>query len=149
LTDRLTDLGIPVQAHLGLTPQLEDETGLFRQATDADSARRTVDLVQRHEAAGAFSVVLEHIPANLGETVTEAVDTPTIGIGAGPQCDGQVLLVDEVIGLAADTAPFSRSFGDVRGEMADAIEGYVGAVERGEFPADEHSHYEDGIDEIY
>ena len=149
LTDRLTDLGIPVQAHLGLTPQRENETGLFRQGTDADSARRTVELAERHEAAGAFSVVLEHVPANLGETVTDAVDIPTIGIGAGPHCDGQVLVVDEVIGLAEDTAPFSRSFGDVRGEMADAIEGYVGAVERGEFPAEEHSHYEDEIDDIY
>ena len=81
--------------------------------------------------------------------MTDAVDIPTIGIGAGPHCDGQVLVVDEVIGLAEDTAPFSRSFGDVRGEMAEAIEGYVGAVERGEFPADEHSHYEDEIEDSY
>ena len=65
LTDRLTDLGIPVQAHLGLTPQRENETGLFRQGTDAESAREIVDLAERHEAAGAFSLVLEHVPANL------------------------------------------------------------------------------------
>jgi 3-methyl-2-oxobutanoate hydroxymethyltransferase len=149
LTDRLTDLGIPVQAHLGLTPQRENETGLFRQGTDAESARDTLDLAERHEDAGAFSLVLEHVPANLAETVTDAISIPTIGIGAGPHCDGQVLVVDEVIGLTEDTAPFSRSFGDVRGEMADAIEGYVGAVERGEFPADEHSHYEDEIDDVY
>ena len=135
LTERLTDLGIPVQAHLGLTPQRENETGLFRQGTDAESAREIVDLAERHEAAGAFSLLLEHVPANLGETVTDAVDVPTVGIGAGPHCDGQVLVVDEVLGLAEDTAPFSRMFGDVRGEMADAIEGYVGAVERGEFPS--------------
>ena len=81
--------------------------------------------------------------------MTDAIDIPIIGIGAGPHCDGQVLVVDEVIGLAEDTAPFSEAFGDVRGEMADANEGYLGAVERGEFPAEEHSHYEDGIDEIY
>jgi len=149
LTDRLTDLGIPVQAHLGLTPQRENETGLFRQSTDAESARQTVDLAERHEDAGAFSLVLEHVPANLAETVTDAIGIPTIGIGAGPHCDGQVLVVDEAVGLAADTAPFSRSFGDVRREMADAIEGYVGAVERGEFPADEHSHYEDEIEDVY
>ena len=149
LTERLTDLGIPVQAHLGLTPQRENETGLFRQGTDAESAREIVDLAERHEAAGAFSLVLEHVPANLAATVTEAIDVPTIGIGAGPDCDGQVLVVDEVIGLSEGTAPFSKAFGDVRGEMADAIDGYVDAVDGGEFPAGEHSHYEDGLDDIY
>ena len=149
LTDRLTDLGVPVQAHLGLTPQRENETGLFRQGTDAESAREIVDLAERHEAAGAFSLVLEHVPANLAATVTEAIDIPTIGIGAGPDCDGQVLVVDEVVGLSEDTAPFSKAFGDVRGEMADAIDGYVDAVEGGEFPAEEHSHYEDGLEDTY
>ena len=149
LTDRLTDLGVPVQAHLGLTPQRENETGLFRQGTDAESAREIVDLAERHEAAGAFSLVLEHVPANLAATVTEATDIPTIGIGAGPDCDGQVLVVDEVIGLSEGTAPFSKAFGDVRGEMARAIEGYVDAVEGGEFPAEEHSHYENDIDDVY
>ena len=149
LTDRLTDLGIPVQAHLGLTPQRENETGLFRQGTDAESAREIVDLAERHEAAGAFSLVLEHVPANLAATVTEAIDIPTIGIGAGPDCDGQVLVVDEVIGLAEGTAPFSKAFGDVRGEMARAIGGYVDAVEGGEFPGEEHSHYENDVDDVY
>ena len=79
----------------------------------------------------------------------EAIDIPTIGIGAGPDCDGQVLVVDEVIGLSEGTAPFSKTFGDVRGEMADAIEGYVDAVDGGEFPAEEHSHYENDIDDVY
>ena len=148
LTDRLTDLGIPVQAHLGLTPQRENETGLFRQGADAESAREIVDLAERHEAAGAFSLVLEHVPANLAATVTEAIDIPTVGIGAGPDCDGQVLVVDEVIGLSEDTAPFSKAFGDVRGEMADAIDGYVDAVEGGEFPAEEHGHYEADVEDV-
>ena len=149
LTDRLTDLGIPVQAHLGLTPQRENETGLFRQGTDAESAREIVDLAERHETVGAFSLVLEHVPANLAATVTEAIDIPTIGIGAGPDCDGQVLVVDEVIGLSEGTAPFSKAFGDVRGEMADAIDGYVDAVEGGEFPVEEHGHYENDVDDVY
>ncbi len=149
LTEQLTNLGIPVQAHLGLTPQQENETGLYRQGTDADSARRIVDLAEQHEAAGAFSLVLEHVPANLAETVTETIDIPTIGIGAGPHCDGQVLVVDEVIGLSEDTAPFSKAFGDVRSEMQDALESYVTEVESGEYPAEEHSHYEDGLDDIY
>jgi 3-methyl-2-oxobutanoate hydroxymethyltransferase len=149
LTDRLTDLGIPVQAHLGLTPQRENETGLFRQATDAEAAAELLELAEAHEDAGAFSLVLEHVPANAGAAVTEALSIPTIGIGAGPDCDGQVLTVDEVIGLSAGVAPFSKAFGDVRGEMEEALAGYVDAVETGEFPGEEHSHYEDDLDEVY
>ncbi|WP_335998558.1 3-methyl-2-oxobutanoate hydroxymethyltransferase [Halorientalis halophila] len=149
LTRRLTQIGIPVQAHLGLTPQSENETGLFRQGTDEDSAREIVDLAERHEEAGAFSLVLEHVPANLGAAVTEAIDIPTIGIGAGPDCDGQVLTVDEVIGLSEGVAPFSKAFGNVREEMREAVAGYRDAVESGEFPAEEHSHYEDDLDDVY
>jgi 3-methyl-2-oxobutanoate hydroxymethyltransferase len=149
LTRTLTQLGIPVQAHLGLTPQRENETGLFRQGTDDESARRIVDLAREHEAAGAFSLVLEHIPANLAATVTDALSIPTIGIGAGPDCDGQVLVIDEVIGLSERVAPFSKRFGDVRGEMRDAITAYADAVESGEFPAEEHSHHEPELDDVY
>ena len=94
-------------------------------------------------------LVLEHVPANLAAAVTEAIDIPTIGIGAGPDCDGQVLVVDEVIGLSEGTAPFSKAFGDVRGEMAGAIGGYVDAVEGDESSTEEHSHYEDGLDDIH
>ena len=149
LTRRLTDLGVPVQAHLGLTPQRENETGLYRQGTDEGSAGRILDLAREHEAAGAFSLVLEHVPANLAESVTGELSIPTIGIGAGPHCDGQVLVVDEVIGLSKGTAPFSERFGDVRGEMEDAIAAYADAVESGAFPADEHSHYEDDLGDAY
>ena len=149
LTRRLTRLGIPVQAHLGLTPQRENETGLYRQGTDDASARRIEDLAREHEAAGAFSLVLEHVPANLAGTITETLSIPTIGIGAGPECDGQVLVVDEVIGLSEGTAPFSKRFGDVRGETKAAIEKYAEAVEDGTFPGDEHSHYEEGLDDAY
>ena len=149
LTRKLTRLGIPVQAHLGLTPQRENETGLFRQGTDEESARRIVELARDHESAGAFSLVLEHVPANLARDVTDAISIPTIGIGAGPDCDGQVLVVDEVVGLSEDTAPFSKAFGDARGEMREAIESYAEAIEDEEFPAEEHSHYEEELDDIY
>jgi 3-methyl-2-oxobutanoate hydroxymethyltransferase len=149
VTRRLTRLGIPVQAHLGLTPQRENETGLFRQGTDADAARRIADLAREHESAGAFSLVLEHVPANLAAQVTETLAIPTIGIGAGPDCDGQVLVVDEVLGLSEETAPFSKRFGDVRGEMEAALSAYTEAVENSEFPAAEHSHHEDEIDDLY
>jgi 3-methyl-2-oxobutanoate hydroxymethyltransferase len=149
LTDRLTDLGIPTQAHLGLTPQHENETGLFRQGTDAESAREMIELAEAHEAAGAFSLVLEHVPANLAATVTDRLDIPTIGIGAGPECDGQVLVVDEVLGRSEGAAPFSKQWGDVRGEMERAVAGYKEDVESGAFPAEEHSHYEDALEDVY
>ncbi len=148
LTRRLARLGVPVQAHLGLTPQRENETGLFRQGTDEESAREILDLARDHEAAGAFSVLLEHVPANLAATVTDALDVPTIGIGAGPACDGQVLVVDEVVGRSEGTAPFSKSWGDVRGEMQRAVEGFAADVESGAFPGEEHSYYEDGLDAV-
>ena len=149
LTRRLAQLGIPVQAHLGLTPQHENETGLFRQGTDQESAEEIVDLARAHEEAGAFSLVLEHVPANLGAAVTDAIDIPTIGIGAGPDCDGQVLTIDEVVGLSEGVAPFSKRFGDVRGEMESAVESYVEAVESGAFPAEEHSHVAEELDDLY
>lgn len=149
LTRKLTHLGIPVQGHLGLTPQHENETGLFRQGTSQDKAQEIVDMAREHEGAGVFSLILEHVPANLGAAVTEALDVPTIGIGAGPDCDGQVLTVDEVIGLTEDTAPFSKQFGDVRGEMESAVADYLDAVEGGEFPAEEHSYVEDELNDVY
>lgn len=149
LTQRLVELGIPVQGHLGLTPQHENETGLYRQGTDVDSARRIIDLAREHESAGAFSIVLEHVPANVAGAVTDAVGVPTIGIGAGPECDGQVLVIDEVIGLSERTAPFSKRFGDVRTEMKNAMKAYDDAVRSGEFPADDHSHYETELDDMY
>jgi 3-methyl-2-oxobutanoate hydroxymethyltransferase len=149
LTRRLTQLGIPVQAHLGLTPQGENETGLYRQGTDEEGARRIVELAEAHEEAGAFSLVLEHIPANLGRIVTERLDIPTIGIGAGPDCDGQVLVIDEVVGLTEGVAPFGEAFGDVRGEMQRAVADYKAAVESGSFPTDDHSHVESDLDELY
>jgi 3-methyl-2-oxobutanoate hydroxymethyltransferase len=149
LTRTLTRLGIPVQAHLGLTPQRENETGLFRQGTDRDSAAEILELAREHEEAGAFSLVLEHVPANLARQVTEAIDIPTIGIGAGPDCDGQVLVIDEVVGRSEGTAPFSKKWGDVRGEMQRAVAGYRDDVESEAFPAEEHSHYEADLDELY
>lgn len=149
LTDRLTNIGIPVQAHLGLTPQRENETGLYRQGTSSEAARKMLDLAHEHEHVGAFSLVLEHVPTNVAGQITKEITIPTIGIGAGPDCDGQVLTVDEVIGLTEDVAPFSRQFGDVREEIRSAIEDYRKAVENGTFPAEEHSHHEDGIGELY
>lgn len=143
LTESLTTLGIPVQAHLGLTPQHEHQLGgLSRQGTEADVAREIIDLARQHEAAGAFSLVLEHVPANLAAQITDELDIPTIGIGAGPDCDGQVLVINDVIGLSERAAPFSKQFGDVRSEMREAVESYRNEVAEGTYPDDEHSHVE-------
>jgi 3-methyl-2-oxobutanoate hydroxymethyltransferase len=149
LTERLVQLGIPVMAHLGLTPQQVKSTGYQRQGTTKEDAQEILDLARAHEEAGAFSLVLEHVPANLAAQVTAALDIPTIGIGAGPDCDGQVLVVNDVLGLSDRAPPFAEQFGDVKSVMEDAVGDYVEAVESGTFPADEHSHVEDDLDELY
>ena len=146
LTERLTQLGIPVMAHLGLTPQhVHGIGGYTRQGTTEERAAEIIDLAEAHQAAGAFSLVLEHVPREVGKAVTEAVEMPVIGIGAGPDTDGQVLVVDDAVGLSASVPPFAAAFGDVRTEMREAIEAYRDAVVSGSFPAEEHSHSE-GLD---
>jgi len=150
LTERLVNLGIPVMAHLGLTPQSVNQVGGYtRQGTNEADAREIVDLAERHEDAGAFALVLEHVPANLAARVTEELDVPTIGIGAGPETDGQVLVINDVVGTSDWEPPFAKHFGDVRSEMEGAVSDYLDAVEDGEFPAEEHSHYEDELDDFY
>ncbi|WP_306059509.1 3-methyl-2-oxobutanoate hydroxymethyltransferase [Natronococcus wangiae] len=150
LTEKMVQLGIPVMAHLGLTPQHVNQYGGYpRQGTDREAAERILDLAVAHEEAGAFSLVLEHVPANLAAEITAALESPTIGIGAGPDCDGQVLVVDDAVGLSGWSPSFSKRFGNVREEMESAVEEYVEAVESGEFPADEHSHEERDLDDLY
>ena len=150
LTERLVELGIPVMAHLGLTPQRFNQLGgYFRQGTDEESASEMLELAKAHEDAGAFSLVLEHVPSNVADQITDALDIPTIGIGAGPDTDGQVLVLNDVFGLGDRSPYFSEQFGDVRSEMERAVSGFREAVESGEFPAEEHSYSEDEIYEIY
>ncbi|TQQ79783.1 3-methyl-2-oxobutanoate hydroxymethyltransferase [Halonotius terrestris] len=149
ITDQLTHLGIPVMAHLGLTPQHVNQLGGYtRQGTTEAAAEEILSLARAHEEAGAFALVLEHVPANLAAQVTDALDIPTIGIGAGSDCDGQVLVISDVLGLSEDAPPFADQFGDVRAAMTDAIEEYKTAVESGSFPAEEHSHVEDSLDDL-
>ncbi|SDJ61602.1 3-methyl-2-oxobutanoate hydroxymethyltransferase [Natronorubrum texcoconense] len=150
LTEKMVQLGIPVMAHLGLTPQHVNQYGGYpRQGTDQAAAERMLELAIEHEEAGAFSLVLEHVPSNLAAEITDALDIPTIGIGAGPHCDGQVLVFDDAVGISEWTPTFSEQFGNVRAEMESAVNDYVSAVESGEFPADEHSHEESDLEELY
>ncbi|QLG26619.1 3-methyl-2-oxobutanoate hydroxymethyltransferase [Halorarum halophilum] len=150
LTRRLVDIGIPVMAHLGLTPQHVNQLGGYqRQGTDRGAAEELIELAREHEEAGAFSLVLEHVPANLARQVTEALSIPTIGIGAGRHTDGQVLVITDVLGLDDWSPPFSKQFGNVREEMERAVSAYKKEVEAGEFPAEEHSHVEDDVENVY
>ncbi|MFB6105898.1 MAG: 3-methyl-2-oxobutanoate hydroxymethyltransferase [Halobacteriaceae archaeon] len=149
LTNDLVDLGIPVMAHLGLTPQHVNELGGYaRQGTTRDDAAALLELARDHADAGAFALVLEHVPSNVAAQVTEAIDVPTIGIGAGPDCDGQVLVINDVVGLSERMPPFAHQFGDVRSEMADAVSAYLRAVEGGEFPAPEHHERDPDLDDV-
>jgi len=148
LTERLVNLGIPVMAHLGLTPQRVNQLGYRRQGTDRDAARAMLELARDHEDAGAFSLVLEHVPANVAGQITDALSIPTIGIGAGPETDGQVLVVTDIFGLSEYSPSFAREFGDVAGEMFRAVSAYREAVVEGEFPAAEHTHRDPDLDDL-
>ena len=125
LTERLVELGVPVMAHLGLTPQRLNQMGYTRQGTTEAAAEEILDLAHRHEDAGADDLAAE---------VTDALDIPVIGIGAGPDTDGQVLVLTDVIGLSESAPPFAEQFGDVRGEIEEAVAAYRRAVEEGSFP---------------
>ena len=147
ITERLVHLGIPVMAHLGLTPQHVNQLGGYtRQGTTTEAAEEILSLARAHEDAGAFALVLEHVPANVAERITKSLEIPTIGIGAGADCDGQVLVSADVMGLSERQPPFAEQFGDVEAAMTEAVESYRSAVETGAFPAAEHSHIEADVD---
>ncbi|MGB2896740.1 MAG: 3-methyl-2-oxobutanoate hydroxymethyltransferase [Anaerolineales bacterium] len=133
--------GIPVMGHLGLTPQSVHQLGGFRaQGKSAESARRLFEDSQILQEAGCFSLVLESIPARLGKLVSRRLEIPTIGIGAGPDCDGQVLVTHDLLGLFDRFTPrFVKKYADLHLEMTRAFEAYIRDVEAGEFPAQRHS----------
>jgi 3-methyl-2-oxobutanoate hydroxymethyltransferase len=142
VTAHLVAAGIPVMGHLGLTPQSVNQFGGFkvpgRGDTDAD---RLVADAQALEQAGAFAVVLECIPSELAGRVTAALQVPTIGIGAGPECDAQVLVWHDLLGLTTGRLPrFVKQYVDLRSEIAGAVKAYVSEVADGEYPGPEHSY---------
>ena len=133
---RLTDYGIPVMGHLGLTPQSVHALGGFRQqAQDAESAARLLDDAKALEEAGAFSIVLESIPGDVARNVTSALTIPTIGIGAGPDCDGQVLVSYDAFGLNDVAVPsFVRQYAQLAKTIVGATRAYIDEVRSGHFP---------------
>ncbi len=133
---RLTDYGIPVMGHLGLTPQSVHALGGFRQqARDAESAGHLLDDAKALEEAGAFSIVLESIPSDVACKVTSSINIPTIGIGAGPHCDGQVLVSYDAFGLNDVSVPsFVRQYAQLANTIVDATHAYIDEVRTGRFP---------------
>lgn len=147
LIEALTDRGIPVMAHLGLTPQSVYALGGYRvQAKTEEDAHRLLAHAQDLQKAGAFSLVLECVPSAVAGAVTEALAIPTIGIGAGGSCDGQVLVVNDLLGLrpASSTGPkpkFVKAQADLATIITEAVTAYRAEVESGAFPDDAHSYH--------
>ena len=140
---QLTERGIPVCAHLGLTPQSVDALGGYKvQGRDEVSAKQILDDALALEKAGAKLLVLECVPSTLAKNISESLKIPTIGIGAGKDTDGQVLVLHDMLGLNADFQPkFVRNFmqDDSAHSVADAINNYVNAVKQKSFPEEKHS----------
>ncbi|MDR3567542.1 MAG: 3-methyl-2-oxobutanoate hydroxymethyltransferase [Syntrophobacteraceae bacterium] len=137
----MVEAGIPVQGHLGLTPQSAAQFGGFKvQGKTAEAARVLIDDAQALADAGCFSIVLEAIPSSIAQMVTEAVSVPTIGIGAGAECDGQVLVVHDVLGLFDRFVPrFVKRYAKLDDLIVEALVKYKEEVEQGVFPGPEHS----------
>lgn len=134
--ERLTMLGIPVMGHVGLTPQSVHTLGYRQQGQNAADAERVINEAIALEQAGAFAVVLEHIPADLAQTITTKLTIPTIGIGAGKHCDGQVLVTADLLGLSEKSPPFAKQYLNLGNLITEAIQNYSEDVRAGKFPAD-------------
>ena len=138
---RVVDCGIPVMGHIGLTPQSIHQLGGFKvQGKTSEAAVRLLNDARALEEAGAFAVVLETIPTPLGRLISQKISIPTIGIGAGPWCDGQVQVISDMLGLYTDFVPrhakqYARLFDIIKGAVAD----YIGEVQCGAFPTDKES----------
>lgn len=141
--ERIVDAEIPVMGHLGLTPQSFHAMGGYRvQGKNVDAAKRLIDDALAIVEAGVFSIVLEGIPSVLADIVTREVPVPTIGIGAGNACDGQVLVYHDVLGIGGGNYPkFVRSYADLRTASIDALRRYAADVENGAFPAEAETYH--------
>ena len=142
LTAALVERGVPVMGHLGLTPQSVNAMGGFRvQGRTEEAVRRLMDHADALAKAGAFALVLEGMPAEVGKRITESVEIPTIGIGAGPDCDGQVLVYHDLLGLTEGHLPrFVKRYANLSRETRDALDAYAAEVRSGAFPGEEHTY---------
>jgi len=137
----IVDAGMPVMGHIGLTPQSVHQFGGYKvQGRDKERREAVLRDAVAVEDAGAFAVVLEGMPSDLAGEITERLTIPTIGIGAGVQCDGQVLVIHDMLGLFDDFVPkFVKRYADVKQTMLGAVKEFVGEVKERKFPAEEHS----------
>ncbi|MBU4346753.1 MAG: 3-methyl-2-oxobutanoate hydroxymethyltransferase [Candidatus Omnitrophica bacterium] len=141
VTRKIIQTGIAVMGHIGLTPQTADKLGGFKvQGKDAEAASRLIEQATELERLGCFSLVLECVPDKIAEIITKKLKIPTIGIGAGPNCDGQVLVTHDLIGLFERFTPkFVKRYINISSLISEAIEKYKDEVIQGKFPAQEHS----------
>jgi 3-methyl-2-oxobutanoate hydroxymethyltransferase len=142
VTEDIVKAGIPVMGHIGLTPQTADKLGGFKvQGRDEQAARRLIEQALLLEGLGVFSIVLECIPDTLAKLITEKLKIPTIGIGAGPYCDGQVLVLHDLLGITENFKPrFVKHYAELASEMRKAVETFKYEVENRLFPDKEHSY---------
>ena len=141
--EAMTRFGIPVMGHLGMTPQSVHQYGGYKvQGKAADQAEVLLSDARALEAAGAFAIVLEAVPAKLAKTITQTLAIPTIGIGAGPACDGQVLVLYDLLGLFDQFAPkFVKPYAHLKADALQALRRYREEVEQGKFPSDSESYH--------
>lgn len=137
----ITNASIPVMAHIGLTPQSINAFGGFKvQGKSEEAAKKLLEDAKAVEEAGAFAVVLECVPAKLAELISKSISIPTIGIGAGAGCDGQILVYQDMLGLFSDFTPkFVKKYANVGEMMTQAFRDYIADVQEGSFPAPEHT----------
>ncbi len=141
--EAMTRFGIPVMGHLGMTPQSVHQYGGYKvQGKERDRAEALLADAKALESAGAFAIVLEAIPTKLAKEITEALTIPTIGIGAGPHCDGQVLVLYDLLGLFDDFVPkFVKPYAHLKADALQALRRYKEEVEHGKFPTDSESYH--------
>ena len=149
----ITAASIPVMAHIGLTPQSVNVFGGFKvQGKSEEGAKKLIEEAKAVEEAGAFAIVLECVPAKLAEIISESINIPTIGIGAGSGCDGQILVYQDMLGMVSDFTPkFVKQFAKVGDVMKEAFAAYIEETKQGSFPAPEHTFKisEDVINKLY
>lgn len=131
----LVQIGIPVLGHIGLTPQSVHQIGGYRrQGTTEEAADRLLDEAKALQAAGAFALVLEHVPTEVGRHLSESLVIPVIGIGAGPYCDGQILVTHDLLGLSDRIPPFAKAYTNLQETIAQALSQFSADVQQGHFP---------------
>ena len=140
LVHRLVEIGIPVMAHVGLTPQSVYGMGGYKVQGRGEAATKLLEQAEQLEKSGAFAIVLEAMPAELGGAITRSLQIPTIGIGAGPGCDAQVLVINDLLGLNEHVPKLAKPYANLRSVITQAVEAFAREVETGAFPDPEHSY---------